>query len=246
MIERGHTDLRNIVYSYLADKGDNQTHEFPLYFHYAIEAYREFRKDYGTEITSRQFELPANRRLKMPNDMLLIRKVGVINGDRVQVIIPDNSIALDEITPYKANSSYNPPYIPFYNYFDTRSGVHTNLSIKTTPLNNGVGFFTVDYCERTIIFTSAILDTVYIEYVSTGYSPTTRTQVPEECFDYIKASIAYREAKYNGTLGESSAETQYRKQFMIEELMKIKERRSDLSVANIIHAVNKYTSKAPR
>jgi hypothetical protein len=229
---QGYTTIDNLIREIILNEGRTTLHKYLWYLSYALKAHRQFAIDDSKEFKTKKLVMDNKRAVRFPDDLIQWNKIGLMFKDRVEVIVPDETIALFH---EKEGSVYQPndPWIsdevwdiPFHNYYNAE-GRRQNMFLRGKAYNR-VGYYRLNEACREIQF-SADLDkcSVYIEYVGNCSSPCNKTFVPVIAMDMIQEAIQYYDKKFRH--GEADKRTIDQFNVWDRERMRYKGRISDLS-----------------
>lgn len=240
-----YTSIRNITLQLMAEVRKPTMHDFPLYLLYAIEGYKEYRKDYGWDVETVRLQPRADGTCPLPRGYLQWTKIGVQYGNRVEALLHDSTLAMKRGNTYSKDEKYADIRVPFMNYWgqvNGNYGLHELEGFCESRYEARNGYFKVDKkCGQIILDmrSNAVDKPIYLEYITKAVKPHTRTMVPEEAATVIKAFAYWREAFY--MKGAATSETYARKQDFLDELDLMKKRLSDVTIDNIIQSYRKFT-----
>ncbi len=229
---QGYTTLDNLIREIILNEGRTTLHKYLWYLSYALKAHRQFAIDDSKEFKTKKLTMDSKRAVQYPSDLIQWNKIGLMFADRVEIIVPDETIALfheKEDAVYQANDpwvSREEWTVPFWNYYDY-DNLRRNMYVRGKAYNR-IGYYRFNEACREIQF-SADLDkcSVYLEYVANCTSPCTKTFVPVIAMDMIQEAIHYYDNKFR--YGEADKRTVDAFLTWDRERMRYKSRISDLS-----------------
>jgi len=230
--EQGFTTLDNAIREILINEQRTTLHKYLWYLNYAIKSYRKFKIDDSKEFKTVKLVMDSKKAVKYPMDLIQWNKIGLMWRDRVDIIIPDETIAMfheKEGSVYKSNDPWISEEewdVRFHNYHH-HSGSYSGMTLKGKAYNSA-GYLRLNDACREIQF-SADVDhcSVYVEYVANCDSPCNKTFIPVIAMDMLQEAIKYFDYKYR--FGEQDNRTQVQWMVWDRERMTYKGRISDLS-----------------
>ena len=241
-----YTKLDNIIRSAIADKGYRTLHKYVPYLHWGIEGFNKWRED-GSCIDLKVTKVPmtTRRTVDFPADMIGWNKIGVVSGSRILVFTADNSLSLNEADHGPSDSETAQGLIEWDDLYDFTfyTNIYTANEGSVSIVGHGdTHYFKPNYINKEFQFSSSLSkQEVYIEYVSSGFDPSTETLVPVQVKKLIKEYIFYRQSRFKH--GANAGETRAALQDWLEELDDVRGAFSDLSYAGIIDAIDKKQTR---
>lgn len=249
---RGFVTLDSIIRSAILDIGAGME-RYETFKHWAIEGYREFRFDVSQEIKTLRFDgsttdltLTDWKAITLPVDFVDWVMIGYESNNAIQVFLNDDRIPLptidddedgeldapvvEEVTP----AEQLPGGIPYYFWNHTRFGEDKGELFGLTTKDNGIGYFKMNPQRREIQFSPRVPagTTIYLEYISDGYDPTTATVVNVYAAKLIKLYIHMSRHKYaKSSTGQDKkmAEDDYYREFR-----KVQSRLQPITVPDVL------------
>lgn len=251
MSKGGVISIDTVVREAIADKGYSTLHLYPRYLHFALRMLRKLDIDFSEEIKTKRIRVTKRKTVPYPDDYIIWSKIGVKIGDRLWVMVRDNTITYDKLDKYTPNSSFIPEAqkvigrtYRFYNYVNDEQGIRGYIDQRGYGYN-GVGYFQpVDSCKEFQLSSEVKHKEVILEYVSSSFDPDSETFVPITAQDLIRNYIHYQDARFNNTTG--MGKTSKEEQEYLDELSQYQMRLSDLSFQGILDVSRRSASLAPR
>lgn len=242
----GYLTLDKIVRGAIANKGHSVLHLYIPYLMWAFRGLNKFQEEgVFTNLKSTSDYLDANNCLPLPEDFKMWCKVGIVSSGKVHAFINEESLSLDpaDFSPKETEDAMR----GLFSYNSSAAGLLYNSNIYVSTENGlvalsggGKNKFKINWEAQKIQVMNPVKNTkVYLEYVSTGFDPTTETLVNELALEYIEAFIYYREARFKH--GAAHRETRALEMEWLNEQDEIGAKLSDLSADGIIHARNAST-----
>lgn len=214
--------------------------------HWAIEGYREFHFDLAQEVKTIRTTLTAWKAVELPVDFVDWVMIGYERDNNIQVFLNDERIPLptidededgvldapvvEEVTP----NEQIPGGSPYYFWNLSKYGEDKGELFGLTTKYNGIGYFKFNSERQEIQFNASIAadTTIYLEYISDGYDPTTATVVNVYAAKLIKAYIhlcRHKYAKSSTGQDKKMAEDDYYREFR-----KVQSRLQPITVADVL------------
>ena len=254
--------LDSITRSYLGKNGYNTLHNYVGCLRHLLDFLRKVSLNHAVFDKTVVLRLDEKKAVAWPQDYVTWNKIGWQKGDRIIAFQKDNTINLhhslceDEISatendPYDINTPW--PYnntetpVTFDNYF-YQNGIGYLQAYGTGF--SGIGYFKPNEQAREFQFSSDVPQDfeIYLEYKTNGFSPTTRSVVPEVFAKLGEDYIHWQMAVYDKRLGAASPETMARELNYKNEYNEVLKQLNPISVDDIIGAkarafhVNKLTA----
>jgi hypothetical protein len=186
-------------------------------------------------------EMPANKMISYPSDMVGWLRIGVQDGDRIVALVNDTSILRSAKNPED-----DQPYIPdeLIERLRTHDVQPTDYMVYVHG-HNTVGYFRDNTEKRRFEFSADVwADQIYIQYIGSCHAPNTETEVPTVAVDFIVSYIHYRNARFR--LGASDKETEYTRREMQREASELRALISDLSYEGVVQAMQRAMTMATK
>lgn len=197
--------IDNIVKEFLFESGETTLHKYARYLSYALSEARDWHFDSAQEVKTLALPIDNIWQVDLPRDYVDWVKVGIQCGDKVKVLHLNEHMAMMNQTgdcgviPFdKCDCDVNsfPDNIntvgslPFYGY--------SNNNETGVMYGYGSGYLTKNYFQiykdkQKIQISSDISSPyLYLEYISTGFSPCGATLVNPYAKEVVKASIDFK------------------------------------------------------
>jgi hypothetical protein len=249
LISENSISLDEITLSILSDMGKSTLHDYVYIYNWVIDAYKKFRQDYSFEVSTIEVKTPQDGTIRFPDDYVSLSKIGVRNGDRIDVIMPDTTLSLFKDSKYKPSDPYRPLFTKFWGIRDqygyALDSVYYGEYIFGNRRNYN-GYYTEDRACREFKFSNEVHDkNVLIEYISSGINADTDTVVPIYAEESLKSYVDWKKSK--SKYGKSSVEAKACKEEYLTEL-RIMRRRMDksLDMDTLLYLTNKFVDYRPR
>ncbi len=234
--EQGYTTLDILLREIIQYEQRTTLHKYLWYLSYAIKAFRAWKIDDSREVKTKKLIMDYKKAVRFPGDLIQWTKIGLMWKDRVQMFIPDESIALSfekEGAVYQPNEPWvtkEPFQIPFYNFYNNL-GERQDFRLFGKAYNS-IGYYRFNEACREIQF-SADVDhcSVYVEYIGNCDSPCNKTYLPVVALDMLQEAVQYYDLKYK--YGEHDKRTSDQYLAWDRERLKYKGRVSDLSESGL-------------
>ena len=219
-------DLDSVVRLYLFKTGKKTLHGYVRCMAHLTDFIRKFSLMHVYMDARTVLKTDEKRACSFPQNFLYFTTIAFVSGDRLIRLQRDNSINLyhsycNDVATADINESYN----VFQSWPYNGSALIENALDPTLPAtslgigHNGAGYFRINWKDREIQFSTDVpaVKEIYMEYKTTGLLPTTRSTIPEFAKNVAESYIHWQSAKYDRRLGDSSAETQARRQDFLRE-----------------------------
>lgn len=239
--------LDSIVRGALADEGRDTLHKYIQYLKWGIEFVEEFHLTKGVSPKTVKLNVDTKKSVKLPVDCVKVTKVGIMRGDRLVPYVVDNTIGFRQTNPPAANSKYIDVVggdrelfvYSFLNYY-TSTGTISSLEGYGSK-HNGAGYFRIDETTRTIQLESDVTaSAIYVEFISNGFNPCTKTLVPGYARLEITNGIHWYTKRFK--LGDSSSETQWAKKEYQQAVQERVNLQSDFTYEGLVDAMIRSVS----
>ena len=199
----GYRLVKGVVKRTLAEMGETGMHKYALFKGYAIDFLRDFYTTIGggQNVTVRELEVDSLNRVALPDDYIDFIKIGARVGDRVQVFIRDEDLALytdttkchvnqpnptaypeDETYPYNLQFWFNNPLNAYGEHTGGFYGFGAGRVFDAFTIDNG-----------SIQLSSNISsEVIYLEYISSNLIYGEETYVPIVAEEAMKSYIKYK------------------------------------------------------
>jgi hypothetical protein len=243
---QGYTTIDNVIRELIQNEGRTTLHRYLKYLSYIVKAYRHFQINLSKEIKTDMLRLDNKRAARYPDDLIRFTKIGLVFKDRVQVFIPDDTIALHfekKGAVYQPNQAWVTPEelsYGFENYL-TDTGQRSTVYV-TAKGYNSIGYYKMNDACREIQF-SADVDkcSVYVEYIANANAPCNKTYVPVVAIDMMQEAIKYYDLKYK--YGENDGRTRAQWLAWDNSIMTYKGNTSDLTESGIRNILFRHTHR---
>lgn len=257
--QSGLVTLKEIVFSAIADMGENTTHNYDKYLKWAIEAYQELRFDIDGEIKTVKLEMNDLFIVDAPTDMIDWIKIGKQVGDKIKVYGVNDNITFYHNKDECGNQIPNDPaecanVIPtawaggywFTNlineYGEFKGGV-----FGYGGAHNNLGYYRYDVKNRQFQFDSRVIKGfVLLEYLSSGLCPDEQKVVSRYAERAVQNYIHWKKYMFDKNYGPGNGHTQAMKLEYTTEKAKANSRINGLSVRDILEATRKYYMMSPK
>ena len=215
---QGYSTLDSLIREECLQMEDYNLSNYLRYLSFAKEAIRDYTLNHKEEVSVVVDVTSSIATLSFPDDMVQWSRIGTVVGDRIKELIINNKLALvhnlDGNGQPINNTAYTPNFgLPNSSSSDTGDGytIYNVLYEGDTVYGFGNGGylndgqFRVDKDNRRFQFSSDWTNkTIYLEYVSTGLSPTSSTMVDENQRKAIKLYIRWQmlETSRTASIGE--------------------------------------------
>lgn len=233
--------LDEIIRNYMIAQGRTTLHGYLRYLKYLIDFLRDVSLTHSVLDKTIALKMDQKKAIQVPEDYIIWSKIGFQVGDRIVAFEKDNTINLnheisaDGLEAPVANIAFNIAKFPYtslvFNNFTTQEGELGFLNGVGLG-HNGVGYFRTT-SDREIQFSSD-LDadtTIYLEYKTNGFNPSTKSSVPEIMAKLGEDYINWQMARTK--MGDAAAETSARKVAYFDEYDKVISRMEPVTVASI-------------
>lgn len=242
---RGIVTLDSIVRSALMDINASMS-RYEQLKHYAIEGFREFHFDMSQEIKTIQLELTAWKSAELPVDYVDFVMIGCVINNQIRVFTHDNRIpifqedtdgypedlaSLETLPETSDNQSDGTlETLAFWNGGRGTAGQMYGLVTKS----NGNGYYKFNRERREIQFAPSIKSdtTIYLEYISDGYSPCEKTVVNIYAAKLIRLYIHWQRIEY--AKSSNMAEKMRAKDLYDKEYQKVHGRLNPITVEDVL------------
>jgi hypothetical protein len=244
-MSQGYISIDSLIREILLNEGRTTLHKYLWYLSYALKSYRQFSIDDSKIVKTVKLQMDNKKAIKFPDDLVTWNKIGLMYRDRVQLFVPDETIALlfeKEGKVYKPNDPWisNNMDVPFEDYYDSNGNI-ISFSVQAKAYNS-IGYYRINEACREIQFSADVMSTsVYIEYVALCASPCNKTYVPIIAMDMIQEAITYYDLKFK--YGESDKRTIDQFLTWERERMRYKSRISDLSESGLRNIIFRNTHR---
>lgn len=178
--------INNVVSEYLMQTNEKITNQ-PLIYQLCLNAVREcnlFKAPDATKMV--RLTLDKNLIANFPEDLLKVKKIGVILEGKVYTLTKDENI-ITTTTEQDGEEIVNSDYGEgvninelYYRGYGGKGGV------------NKLGYYKIDYSKRRIVFRNVSRETIILlEYTTSGISLDGETLIPVVIKEYIKSFITY-------------------------------------------------------
>lgn len=205
--------LDGIVRGYLLSQGRNTLHGYIKALKHCVDFLKKFsvQHSYTDKIVS--LSMDYKKAVQFPEDLVVIKKIGWADGDRIVSFTPDQTVNLyhshaDDAIAGTPNTSYQVVQ-PYSNTDDIISNV---LGNQQGLGHNKIGYYRINYPAREVQFSSDVSASrsIYIEYASNGFNPKTKSTIPEIYSTVAENYINWQLSRAKH--GDSSGETEARRQ----------------------------------
>jgi hypothetical protein len=252
--------ISDVVFSVIADRGEDSMHKFNQYLHWALEGLQDWHMDSAQEIKTVQLTMNDYKAVDWPSDYVDWCKIGVQYGDKVATFSVNDKIALFHDTDECGNILDNLPVSldrfpnmfndPFYggywfSNFINVYGEHMGKLFGYGGAANPQGSYTVNRAARQFQFDSSVTaTTIYLEYISTGFTPTQQSYVNEYAKKLLKYYVHMCASRFKN--GIASADAQVWERTYWNEYRLARARVFELTPEDVIQASRKYYMLAPK
>lgn len=254
----GMASLSEIVYSVIADMGENTTHNFDKYLKWAYQAYQDFRYDMAGEIKSVMLPMNDYFAVDAPEDMIDWTKIGKRVGDKIRVFGVNDNITFyhdkDECGNILANEPTSVNNIPvnwsggyWFGNLINEYGEFVGGLFGYGGAHNSLGYFRYNSQARQFQFDSRVAKgDVLLEYLSSGVNPNQNTVVTRYAQSAIMAYVHWQRFRFDRNYGPANGHTQVMKDEYYNELRKLQARLNGLSVRDVLDATRRYYMMSPK
>lgn len=242
--ERGVVTIDLIVRGMLMDLGESES-RYEQFRHWILEGYKDFRFDMAQEIKTVKLSLTAWKACQLPIDYVDWVKIGVINSagaitlfthdDRINIHHEDEDGYPEDVTstetlPLPSIPAVSTQELPLWGMDGGGTGQLYGLVAKS----NGVGYYKFNPQRREIQFAPSIKsDTeVYLEYISDGIEPCTKTVVNTMAAKLLKLYGHWQRVKY--AKSSNMAQIQMMKKDYEVEYNKVQDRLCKITVEDVL------------
>lgn len=255
----GMVPLSEIVYSAIADRGENTTHKYEQCLHWAMKAYKEMHYDFLGEIKSVILSMNDYYAVDAPEDMVDWIKVGKKFGDKIIVYNTNNTIALQhnkngcgDILPNPTGGigNANPlgwPYGFWFSNLTNEYGEFLGGIFGYGGDHSSLGSFRYNVVARQFQFASDVVKgDIVLEYLSSGVNPNANTLVNRYAEHAIELYIHWNMHKFDKQYGPANGHTAKLEDEYYNECRKARARITGLTMHDIIEASQKYYMMSPK
>lgn len=239
-----HVKVDKIVRGAIADQGYTTLHNYVPFLHFLFDGLRRWYSDGRfVDVKQKRLKMSSRKSVPFPDDMIGWNKIGIRIGNQILVINRDDTLSKIK-EDHEGSEAFNqqstlvvPSDYFYYSNIYTSEG-----SGKVEVLRASNPHYTVNYDAREFQFSSKTSDDyIYIEYISSNFSPSTETIVPEAIEYMMKQWIYYRYVKFKA--GAAARETREARLDYEDAKDDVRAEMSNLSGAGIMEAVNVHMTR---
>lgn len=232
--------LDDIIRNFIITQGRSTLHSYVRYMKYLIDFLRKVSLTHSIFDKTVVLKLDQKKAIQVPEDYIIWSKIGWQAGDRIVCFERDSSINLsheisdDGLESPTVNISYNNSQWPYnrsltFNNFTNINGQIGSLTGYGIG-ENGIGYFRPTN-DREIQFSSDVPSDykIYMEYRTNGFSPHTKSVVPEVMAKLAEEYINWQLARHK--LGDAASETRAREISYLKEYDEVISRMQPISMS---------------
>lgn len=249
-----HDTIDNIVKEFLFESGETTLHKYSRYLSYALSEARDWHFDCAQEVKTLSLPIDAINQVDLPRDYVDWVKVGIQCGDKIKILHLNEHMAMVNQTdkcgviPFdKCNCDANNlpanyeqmGAFPLYGY--SNNG-HTGMIYGYGSGYLSKQYFQI-YKDKQKIQLSADIskDLLYLEYISTGFSPCEATVINPYAKEVIKAAIDFKRLWHSKDSRYGDA-----KMMLEEKRLQARHRIFAITKEDILQISRKYAIQAPK
>lgn len=236
-----YTKLDEVVRKAIADLQLTTLHKYAWFLHYAIDGLRKLNYNIFPSFKSPVIDMPANKMIPYPRDMIGWVRIGWQLGDRIVAIVHDTTIVRDPENPED-----DLPYIPKeYRNTILEPEIENRDYSTLVHAHNDSGYFNDNEEKRRFEFSIDTQATeVIIQYIGSCVTPNTETEVPSAAVDFLVSFIHYRNTRFRrGAADKETEATRFENQ---REAAELKAQLSDLSYEGVLQAIQGNVTMSSR
>jgi hypothetical protein len=241
----GFATLDSCVRAALMDIGAGME-RYEQFLHWCIEGFNDLHFDVLKEIKTVELEMTPWKAIEWPSDYVDWVLIGRRIGGQIAVFTNDNNIALAH--DYETDDDLDP--LPNdtlvmteeecvvtsqkYWFFNSNShGEDTGGLFGLAVKDNGLGYYRINKQRREIQFNPLVTrGSIYLEYISNGYDPCSKTTVNLYAAKLLKLYIHWQRLLY--ARSSTGAQKQEAERLYWDEFRRVADRLSDLTIEDVL------------